>query len=246
MTGQDALDLAAQGWRVFPCMPRGEKAKAPLTFHGHVDATTDPDQIKTWWTRWPDAMIGAAVPDSCIVVDVDPRNGGDLAELETLTGPLPPTLTAWSGRDDGGRHLYFLRPPGPLTSTRLPKGIDLKINGYCIVPRSIHPATGQPYRWEEHPVGAVPVGLRELLRPAPQPVTTYVSNGDASAAGLVRTVASAPEGKRNDVLYWAARRAGENGILDQVAGELFDAAVSAGETQSKARRTIESARKATS
>src|SRR4051794_5252709 len=121
MIPAEALDLAAQGWRVFPCIPTGEEAKAPLTFHGHLDATTEPDQIKAWWTRWPDAMIGAPVPDSCIVVDVDPRNNGDLAELETLSGPLPPTLTAWSGRDDGGRHLYYLRPAGPLTSTQLPK-----------------------------------------------------------------------------------------------------------------------------
>jgi Bifunctional DNA primase/polymerase, N-terminal len=70
----------------------------------------DPDQIKAWWIRWPNATIGARVPESLLVIDVDPRNGGSLAELESLTGPLPATLTAWSGRDDGGRHLYFRRP----------------------------------------------------------------------------------------------------------------------------------------
>ena len=117
-------------------------------------------------------MIGARVPESLLVVDVDPRNGGNLAELELFTGPLPPTLTAWSGRNDGGRHLYFLRPAGPITSTRLPDGIDLKANGYCIVPPSIHPATGQPYRWEQHPVAAIPPRLRALLLPPPRPVHT--------------------------------------------------------------------------
>jgi hypothetical protein len=82
-----------------------------------------------------------------------------------LVGDLPDTLTAWSGRNDGGSHLYFLRPPGPLTSTRLPEGIDLKINGYMIMPPSIHPATGLPYRWEDHPVASLPSRLRELLAP---------------------------------------------------------------------------------
>src|SRR4029450_7633617 len=128
-----ALELAAQGWAVFPCRWRGENAKAPLTINGHLDASRDPNQIQRWWTRWPSAMIGASVPESLLVIDIDPRNGGDLAELESTTGPLPATLTAWSGRNDGGQHLYYLRPPGVLTSTRLPEGIDLQVNKYCIV-----------------------------------------------------------------------------------------------------------------
>ena len=35
------------------------------------------------------AMIGAAVPESLLVIDVGPRNGGNADELETLAGPLP-------------------------------------------------------------------------------------------------------------------------------------------------------------
>jgi hypothetical protein len=181
------------------------------------------------------------------VIDIDPRNGGDLAELESLTGPLPTTLTVWSGRNDGGRHLYFLRPLGSLTSTKLPQGIDLKVNGYCIAPPSIHPATGQPYQWGNHPiarlVAPVPYKLRELLRPTPRPVTVHPDNGD-NGAGLIRAVAEAMEGTRNDILYWAARRARDEGILDQIADDLIAAAVSAGETETNARRTVASARKA--
>jgi hypothetical protein len=190
-------------------------------------------------------MIGAAVPETLLVIDVDPRNGGNLAALESLTGPLPATLTAWSGRNDGGRHLYFLRPPGPLTSTRLPVDIDLKVNGYCIVPPSIHPATGQPYRWEDKDALAavLPAKLAELLRPPPMRPTMR-SGRHGAAIGLLRTIAGAPEGKRNKVLFWAACRAGEGGILDdQVESLLINAAVTAGETETKARRTVASARR---
>jgi hypothetical protein len=237
-----ALDLATQGWAVFPCKWRGENAKAPLTINGHHDASRNPDQIRAWWSRWPKAMIGTPVPGSLLVIDIDPRNGGSLAELEKLTGPLPATLTAWSGRNDGGRHLYFQRPAGPLTSTRLPEGIDLQVNKYCIVPPSIHPATGQPYRWEEHPTAALPYKLRELLRPAPRPIRTFTGDPSASA-GLVRKVASAAEGTRNNVLFWAACRAVENGTLDHIENELIAAATAAGESESKARRTVASARR---
>lgn len=159
-----ALDLAAQGWAVFPCHWVGSRAKSPITVHGHHDATRDPDVIRSWWSRWSRAMIGASVPEALVVLDVDPRNGGDLAELGKLAGSIPETLTVWSGRGDGGRHLYFRRPTGPLTSTRLPAGIDLKVAGYCIVPPSIHPATGRAYRWEHRPVVPMPRRLRELLR----------------------------------------------------------------------------------
>lgn len=178
-----ALNLAAAGWPVFPCRHTGPTAKAPMTKNGHLNATTDPDKIKTWWQKWPHAMIGAAIPQSLLVIDIDPRNGGSIEALTELVGVLPDTLTAWSGRNDDGRHLYFLRPPGPLSSTRLPEGIDLKVNGYCIVPPSIHPATGQPYLWEDHPFVPLAYRLRELLRPVPAPVRTHPSS-NSKAAGV--------------------------------------------------------------
>ena len=107
------------------------------------------------------------MPASLLVIDADPRKDPDcLSKLgDAIRQPLPVTLAAWSGRGDGGKHLYYLRPPGPLTGIRLPNGVDLKVDGYCIVPPSLHPDTSQPYRWENHPVVEVPPGLRELLRP---------------------------------------------------------------------------------
>ena len=242
----DALESAAAGWEIFPCKWAGPAAKAPLTLNGHHDATTNPDKIKAWCTKWPHAMIGAKVPDSAIVIDIDPRNGGSIETLEAITCVVPATLTAWSGRNDGGRHLYFLRPAGPLTSTKLPDGIDLKVNGYCILPPSIHPVTGEPYRWDHHPAATVPFRLRELLRPAPRPVHLHRSNG-GTGAGLVCTVAEAPERKRHNALVWASYRARDDGILDQITDELVAAAVAAGgETETTARRVIASVRKASS
>jgi Bifunctional DNA primase/polymerase, N-terminal len=241
-----ALELAAAGWQVFPGWWAGPRAKSPITKHGHLEATTNPDKIKLWWGRWPKAMIGARVPDSAIVIDIDPRNGGSLEALEAITRPLPATLTAWSGRNDGGRHLYFRRPAGQLTSTKLPDGIDLKVNGYCILPPSIHPATGEPYRWDHHEIARPPHALRELLRPTPKPATVHRGNG-GNGAGLVRTVAEAPERSRHNALVWASYRAKDDGIIDQITDELVAAAVAAGgETEISARRVIASVRKASS
>lgn len=132
-----------------------------------------------------------------------------------------------------------------MASTRLPKGIDLKVNGYCIVPPSTHPATGLPYRWEHHPVAAPTPKLRELLRPQPQPVHTFGDTKNGSR--LIRAVAEAQERSRHNVLVWASFRAQDDGILDQISEELVAAAVAAGgETDSSARRVIASVRRAAS
>jgi hypothetical protein len=71
-----ALELASAGWAVFPCrhptISDEYKAKAPMISNGHLKASRDPNQIRAWWSRWPQAMIGAPVPESLLVVDLDP------------------------------------------------------------------------------------------------------------------------------------------------------------------------------
>jgi hypothetical protein len=48
------------------------------------------------------------------------------------------------------------------------------------------------------------------------------------------------------VLFWASCRAAENGVIDQIGGELIAAAVSNGLPELEARRTVTSARRTTS
>lgn len=232
-----AADLARAGWRVFPLAGKVPAIPSWRGGQGHLDATTDIDTIRNWWTAMPQANIGARVHEHLVVLDIDPRDGGldGLADL----GPLPDTLTVWSGRGDGGRHLYYRRPPGPITSAGLPGGVDLKTSsGYCVVPPSIHPATGQPYRWgDTATVATLPPAVSARLRPLPpRPRPTTGSGGDADA--LVAWVARQPEGRRNDALYWAACRAAEQGLLDTVGETL---AQSSGLPEREARRTVASA-----
>lgn len=236
--GDHAVELAVRGWAVLPLA-----GKLPRTAHGVDDASTELTQLAEWWTRWPAANIGARVPDRLVVIDIDPRNGG-IAGLDRLTtecGPLPETLTVWSGRDDAGRHLYFQRPLGQLSRHRLPAGIDLKTAGYLVMPPSLHPATSRPYRWEHRPPAALPSAWRELLRPQlPSPWRS----GDrvATGRGLVEHVARQVAGNRNAALYWAACRAVESGD-DDLLEQLVEAAVSVGLPEREARTTVGSARR---
>src|SRR5215469_4668893 len=55
--------------------------KHPLTEHGCKDATQVAAQIRAWWRRWPNANVAIATGSrsGIVVVDVDPRHGGDQA-----------------------------------------------------------------------------------------------------------------------------------------------------------------------
>jgi Bifunctional DNA primase/polymerase, N-terminal len=189
--GEWALAYAAAGYAVFPlrgklplrncpaCEPRSTRYRpheAPdcrhELCHGLYAATSDVGPVGRWWGRWPQANIGARVPTSLLVMDVDPRHGGlgRLAELEREHGLLPPTRVSVSGRDDGGQHRWFLHPGGHLSAARLGGGVDLKTHaGYVLLPPSRHPATGRPYRWAEPTLepAALPADWRRLLALAP-------------------------------------------------------------------------------
>jgi hypothetical protein len=73
-----------------------------------------------------------------------------------------------------------------------------------------------------------PRWVRCLLDPPPVPVHRSPNTGGDLDAGLIRTVAAAPEGNRNHVLYWAACRAHERGSAPALLADLLAAAMAAG------------------
>jgi hypothetical protein len=174
-----ALELAAAGWEVFPLgkrskMPAIKKHEGGNGFHG---GTTDARQVAAWVRRYPDGNIGAAVPASLFVVDVDGAAGRQsLHELEAEHEPLPPTLTVRTPRADRGEHRYFLVPSGPIAGAKLAAGLDLRLPGrhYTVLPPSIHPDTGRPYEWVDVTVSPTwpPPWLVAALRPPPRFVST--------------------------------------------------------------------------
>jgi hypothetical protein len=65
-----------------------------------------------------------------------------------------------------------------------------------------------------------------------------------STGGLVAAVANAQEGSRNRILYWAGRRASDEGTLHEVRDDLADAAVASGLDWRSAQATLASAERA--
>ena len=111
-----ALDYAAKGWHVFPVPPGTKKShKAAKNSDGRKwGATTDAEEIRRDFNRWPEANLGIVTgPKSgFFVVECDTLEGHDvdgIASLEKLiaeNGPFPETLMAES--PSGSLHHYFL------------------------------------------------------------------------------------------------------------------------------------------
>ncbi|HZN17603.1 MAG TPA: bifunctional DNA primase/polymerase [Micromonosporaceae bacterium] len=184
-----ALALAAQGLPVFllgrskrpvaNCAgcPRDDPQHDPascdhLTCHGFYAASTDPDRIAALFDAVPYGLLAirtgstaTITPAGLVVVDIDPRNGG-----RVIPGLMPPTRAVSTG--SGGWHLYYAHPGGPLSAKVAGlAGVDLKADGgYVVAPPSVHPHTGQPYRWVgDRPVAAMPTALVERCRPVGLP-----------------------------------------------------------------------------
>ena len=229
---QATLAYATSGTPVFPCRV---KDKSPLVAGGFKAASTDHEQIRSWWNKWPDALIGMPTGKEtgifALDIDLDPARGIDgeksLSALAAQYGKLPETKEIRTRR--GGRHLYFSMEPGICNSTgKYGSGLDVRgEGGYVIVP----PSPGYTFIGNADPAKA-PEWLIELLvrqkYEAPPAQTEPPSNcggtpyGRAALAGLIEQMRGAGDGNWNVTLNAVAFRFGQlvAGVeLPEAAGE---------------------------
>jgi len=220
--------------------------KHPRTVNGSSEATTDAGQITKWWDEWPRANVGVrADGTSVVILDVDPRNGGDvtLKELEVRYGALPDTPTVGTG--GGGLQYYFKHIGNPLHSSKtLGPGVDLIGVGNCgVAPPSRH-ANGKRYRWLEgcpDEPALLPKWAARLAEPNRKKVSERGRGGAVSAAALngkqnngpapfdgdfrlEDLLKGVPEGQRDDVVFRYACSLRGRGISKREAEILITAA----------------------
>ncbi len=192
-----ALSYAADGFAVFPvyeplitngnnassinncsCGKPECRGKHPRTANGVLDASTDAETIKRWWTQWPDASIGIATgkKSGIAVVDLDGPEGMASGRSLRLASPV----TALTG---SGKQLFYSDSSGSIKNSvkKLAPGVDTRgENGYVVVPPSLHP-NGKRYGWETQPL------KRSALVPLPpiftHPIATRISGNTLSKPG---------------------------------------------------------------
>jgi hypothetical protein len=239
---------APAGWRVFPLVPGGKK---PLYTGWQRDATVDPGLIGRYWRLDPGPNIGVVAGEAFDAWDIEAVHLSAFREYLRRGGhPLPATPVARTGR--GGIHL-LTEPTGVGGSRDLYlDGVhvgELKsTGGFIVVCPSV---TEGRYTWLRAPcamaVEPAPDWLLTLLeRPrratrSPRRRSMPVDPARALDA-LAVAVRDAGEGHRNRFLYWAARRALEEGIpAPIVTSVLRRAALAAGLDERETQATIRSA-----
>ena len=181
---EHGLRLAQKGNAVFPC----DNDKRPFTARGFKDASTDPDVIRRWWTRWPNALIGVPTGIKFCVVDVDLQH----PEAQEWYGKANLPLTRTHATRSGGRHLLF-RPhdefraaPARFGSTSIRAGAAATSSGGRL--RSLRCCTNDM-------LAEVPDWIIAKLNPPPPPPpppsTPPLTSDQAQhkLAGIIRTIA---------------------------------------------------------
>jgi hypothetical protein len=144
-----------------------------LAPNGLRSATTESGIAKHWWGHQaPQANLGL-VTERLVVIDVDPRHGGDesFAALER-EHEFPPTWRVLTG--GGGEHIVFACPDRVeiscviaenMTDPPLGPGIDIRARGgYIVAPPSRH-ISGRAYAWsvDHHPQDTPPAPAPDWL-----------------------------------------------------------------------------------
>lgn len=157
-----ALEYAAAGFRVLPLKEGGKAPETRLVANAVKNATTDIEQIKSWWAKFPKANIGIAGGEVkgkdgvyLTVVDLDNKPEKQVSGFKTLyewqkeNDVLPFTLRVKTG--GGGWHYYYFttEPKGNHTGIiESNSGVDVRSEGgYVVALPSVH-KSGKHYEWE--------------------------------------------------------------------------------------------------
>ena len=259
--------------------------KHPAISGWNSSATSDASIVEQWWNDNPHYNIGVVCNQSgLVVIDVDPRNGGldSLDFLEVTLGiDFPRTTTSITGlyEVDGkpvrGRHIFLAaaqgdRFRGNLTSKtqkdNLP-GIDIKHNGFVVLPGSRH-VSGVNYEWAQDadPFSKMPAAvtndLREVIqarkgstgtaftsmtddeiRSIEEKATTTTSYGAQALANELDSLSRTPEGARNTQLFSSGIAIGQLIAGSQIAWDegvqgLLDAAAKCGLDRGEALQVL--------
>lgn len=217
---QYALEYLALGYPIFPvcsplmgthqhkidgqikdCTPdrRGKNPMRPWKdYQSRLPTETE---VRSWWTRWPDANIGMATGVFSGIVALDCDNG-EARQSALERGGLEKAPAVWTGKP-GGIHFWLAHPGYPAKNfVREISGTDFRGDGgYILLPPSLH-AKGARYRWNEHTIGA-------KLPPCPPWLEALLQDrgGDGGTAGsgspldLDAIMAGIQEGSRNNELW---------------------------------------------
>lgn len=126
-------------------IPTGANKVSLIKWEPYQDRCATVEEIKRWWSIWPDAnpTLVAGEISGVVTLDLDKKHNRTSKEFS-----IPPTICARSG--SGGEHFFFKHPGRNIPSTNgqlFGEGVDLKADGgYILLAPSVN-ESGGVYDW---------------------------------------------------------------------------------------------------
>ena len=221
-------------WSVIPLRP-GDK-KPLIAWDRYKTERASVEQIKTWWSKWPEANIGIVTGkiSGFVVIDIDNEDGFKAIAIYLPEGFTTPEQTT----PKGGSHLLCKHPmtfelPN---NARLIPGCDFRGDGgYIVVSPSVN-GNGKGWVWVN---GKKPsqIPFAELPEAYLKAITQPKKEEPKDIPGVMFT-----EGRRNEDLFHVGNCMMKGGAKQhEVSQTLERLAISCGYPESDVRATVESA-----
>jgi len=191
---QSALKYQEMGFSIIPI----QRNKKPyVAWEKYQKEKADPDLIKEWWRKWPNANVAIVTGkiSGINVVDIDSKGG--MNEIDKL---LPDTFeTPIASTPGGGFHYYFKSTNGLQNAVRFINDCDFRgEGGYIIAP----PSKG--YKWYPY------VSIFELTPgPIPQKIEKALKNNTVKPSNIS---IGFNQGARDDTLFHIALSMAKGGM----------------------------------
>lgn len=223
-----ALEYVLKGYSIVPVRPDGDKKPYLSQWKPYQAKRATREEIKAWWQKWPNAMIGIVTGkiSNLLVLDCDTPEAYQWLQ-EHLSDTL---LTPIARTPRGGKHVYFSYPEGSgltIGSDIHPdiKGLDLRAEGgYVIAPPSVNTA-GKLYEWANE------LSIFEVAPPPfPEPSLSVIKSF-AFKGGIRGDAVTERSGKGDDRMFVEGRR--DNDLF-----HIANCLVRGGATQAEATQTL--------
>ncbi len=187
-----ALSYHSMGFSIFPLW-KGTKNKPIVSWKKYMTQRATEDEVRNWWTKYPDANIAIATGNISNLFILDTEKDFDLSSIDIPTD----VITAKTG--SGGRHFYFRIPHNSTILTHIeiwgsdPKSkADIKgEKGYVVAPPSFNSDLNSYYEW---------MSDENEITEAPEWLIDFISNlegNKTSTKQLYELANGVEEGNRN-------------------------------------------------
>ncbi|MDH4378374.1 MAG: DUF3987 domain-containing protein [Vampirovibrionales bacterium] len=158
---EKALEYLSAGWSIIPIhsikdgnctcgrTDCGSPGKHPRigTWAEYQTRKSTPEEVKEWFTQWPDSNIATITGkvSNLVAIDID-----DISVYNEVLKDFPTGCIANTG--GGGKHLFYNYPEGspkvPNSVSKLMPKVDVRGDGgYILLPPSLH-HSGRWYEWD--------------------------------------------------------------------------------------------------